>query len=94
RGIPFDHGECPHAGRAARNLFRELVWKLEESQPGTRQSLVHTHERLVTQFLGEGNTLGAPNRCRACGEPAASELCRACEYLEIARTAPPAPEAS
>ncbi|MCI4367720.1 MAG: tRNA 2-thiocytidine biosynthesis TtcA family protein, partial [Thermoplasmata archaeon] len=25
-GIPFDHGECPHAGRAARNVFREVVW--------------------------------------------------------------------
>lgn len=93
-GIPFDHGECPHAGRAARNLFREVVWQLEEAQPGTRQSLLRTHERLVTRFLKEEGSLAAPNRCRACGEPAASELCRACEYLEIARGVPSGLEAS
>jgi len=92
RGIPFDHGECPYAGRAARNLFREVVWQLEEAQPGTRQSLLRTHERLVTQFLRDGGALGAPNRCRACGEPAAGELCRACEYLELVRPSPPATE--
>jgi len=93
-GIPFDHGECPHAGRAARNLFREVVWQLEEAQPGTRQALLHTHERLVTEFLKGDGSLAAPNRCRACGEPSATELCRACEYLEVARALPSGPEAS
>ena len=94
RGIPFDHGECPHAGRAARNLFREVVWQLEEAQPGTRQSLLRTHERLVTRFLADPGSVAAPNRCRACGEPSASGLCRACEYLEIARAVPSAAEPS
>jgi uncharacterized protein (TIGR00269 family) len=92
RGIPFDHGECPHAGRAARNLFREVVWQLEEAQPGTRQALLRTHERLVTRFLREEGSVAAPDRCRACGEPSASGLCRACEYLEIARSVSLAPE--
>jgi len=94
QGISFDHGECPHADRASRNLFREIVWRLEETQPGTRQSLLRTHERLVTQFLSDGGRVGAPNRCRACGEPSAGELCRACEYLDVARASPPAPEVS
>jgi uncharacterized protein (TIGR00269 family) len=94
KGIPFDHGECPYADRAARNLFREIVWQLEEAQPGTRQALLRTQERLVTRFLeGEGPP-SAPERCRGCGEPSATELCRACEYLEIARSAAPAPEVS
>ncbi|HXQ79134.1 MAG: TIGR00269 family protein [Thermoplasmata archaeon] len=92
--IPFDHGECPHAGRAARNLFREVVWQLEEAQPGTRQSLLRTHEKLVTRFLREEGAGAAPDRCRACGEPSAGGLCRACEYLEIARTVAPTPEVS
>lgn len=93
-GIPFDHGECPYAGRAARNLFREVVWQLEEAQPGTRQSLLRTHERLVTEFLRDVGAPAAPNRCRACGEPSTTELCRACEFLDIARTVPSPPEAS
>lgn len=94
QGLPFDHGECPYAGRAARNLFREVVWQLEEAQPGTRQSLLRTHERLVSRFLKEEASLAAPDRCRACGEPAATELCRACEYLEIARAVSSVSEAS
>jgi uncharacterized protein (TIGR00269 family) len=93
RNLPFDHGECPHAGRAARNLYREIVWKLEEAQPGTRQSLLRTHERLVERWLAS-DSVGAPAYCRACGDPSAGDLCRACEYLQIARVVPAAPEAA
>ncbi len=81
RGIPFDHAECPHASRAARNRFREIVWQLEEDHPGTRQSLLRTQER-IAGLLGAGST--APARCRACGDPAAGALCRACEFLRLA----------
>ncbi len=90
RGLPFDHGECPHAGRAARNLYREIVWQLEEAQPGTRQSLLRTHAELVRRSLKD-EMPGAPLRCRSCGEPSAGEVCRSCEYLSLARhaTAPP-----
>jgi uncharacterized protein (TIGR00269 family) len=84
-GLPFDHGECPHAGRASRNLFREVVWQLEEALPGTRQSLLRTHDRLVERWLRDEPS-GAPLRCRSCGEPSASDLCRACEYLQVVRT--------
>ena len=89
--LPFDHGECPHAGRASRNLFREIVWQLEEAQPGTRQALLRTHERLVTRFLAE--EVGTPTPCRSCGEPSAGGLCRTCEYLDGTRTAVPVAEA-
>jgi uncharacterized protein (TIGR00269 family) len=84
--IPFDHGECPHAGRAARNVFRDVVWRLEEAQPGTRQALLRTHERLVERWLRTDGA-GAPDRCGACGEPSSGELCRACEYLRLVRAA-------
>lgn len=84
RGLPFDHGECPHAPRASRNLFREVVWQLEEALPGTRQSLLRTHAQLVERWLRD-EPVRAPTRCRSCGEPSAGEICRACEYLEVAR---------
>jgi uncharacterized protein (TIGR00269 family) len=87
RGLPFDHGECPHAGRASRNLFREIVWRLEEELPGTRQSLLRTHDRLVDRWVADDGP-GAPMRCRSCGEPSAGGLCRACEYLRVLRPAP------
>jgi len=87
-GLPFDHGECPYAPRAQRNMFRTIVWQLEEAQPGTRQALLRTHERLVDRWLERGDP-GGPNRCRACGEAASGELCRACGFLRTARPAVP-----
>jgi uncharacterized protein (TIGR00269 family) len=89
RGLPFDHGECPHAGRAARNRFREIVWQLEEDQPGTRQSLLRTHDRLVERWLATDG-LGSPGRCRSCGDPATGDLCRACEFLRLGAEPVPA----
>ncbi len=91
RGLPFDHGECPHAGRAARNRFRDVVWQLEEAQPGTRQSLLATHARLVDRWL-RTDGLGSPARCRGCGEPSTGAFCRACQFLQIARAVPAPPE--
>jgi len=90
-GLPFDHAECPYAGRALRNRFREVVWDLEEAQPGTRQSLLTTHARLVDLLLREEGS-GAPARCRACGEPSSGELCRACEFLASRPASTEAPE--
>lgn len=83
-GIPFDHAECPHAGAAARNVFREVVWKLEESLPGTRHSLLRTQERL-SALLRESDDSPSPGRCVDCGEAATGERCRACSYRLAAR---------
>jgi uncharacterized protein (TIGR00269 family) len=85
--LPFDHRECPHAGRALRNRFRETVWQLEEAQPGTRQALLRTHERIRDLWVArEGGT--ALLLCRMCGEPSSAGLCRACQFLSMVR--PPA----
>lgn len=83
RGLPFDHGECPHAGAAARNVFREVVWRLEEELPGTRHALLRTQAALADLLLDRPD--GGPGRCADCGEPATGTRCRACEYLTLAR---------
>jgi uncharacterized protein (TIGR00269 family) len=83
-GIPFDHGECPHAHAAARNVYRDVVWQLEEAIPGTRHALLRTQERLAPLLAGPTGP-GAADRCQECGEPATGTLCRACEFLAAAR---------
>jgi uncharacterized protein (TIGR00269 family) len=82
--LPFDHGECPHALAAARNVYRDVVWQLEEAIPGTRHALIRTQERLAPLLVGPSGP-GAAVRCRDCGEPATGILCRACEFLTAAR---------
>jgi uncharacterized protein (TIGR00269 family) len=83
-GLPFDHGECPHASRAARNVYREAVWRLEEEIPGTRHALVRTQESLARLLRADAGAAG-PRICRECGESASGSLCRACEYRTQAR---------
>lgn len=77
--VPFDHTECPHAGEAGRNVYREVVWRLEEAFPGTRHALLRSREKLLPA-LQAADPDGAPGSCVLCGEPASGELCRACEY--------------
>lgn len=86
RGLPFAHDECPHAPAALRNRFREIVWQLEDAQPGTRQSLLRTHARLVDLWLRHEEA-GTPGTCRLCGEPSSSDICRSCAYLRLASPA-------
>ena len=88
-GLPFDHGECPHAAAAARNVFREAVWRLEEALPGTRQGLLRA-QRGLAPLLAEGPAAGRPGRCVNCGEPASGLQCRACAFLAEAK--PPSGE--
>ena len=83
-GLPFDHAECPHAARAARNVYREVVWRLEEAVPGTRHALRRTHAAILDRGLGGDE--GSPGTCPSCGAPAASGLCRSCAYLDRLRS--------
>lgn len=82
--LPFDHAECPHAHHASRNVFREVVWRLEAALPGTRHSLLRTHEQIV-ELLAPAAPSSHPGQCVDCGEPAGGERCRACEYLRTLR---------
>jgi len=84
--LPFDHAECPHAGRALRNRFREIVWELESAHPGTRQSLLRARDRILEGRSAAGTAAG-PSACLVCGEPSSGGVCRSCEFLRAARTA-------
>ncbi len=90
RGLPFDHGECPHAGRAARNVFRDVLWRLEESMPGTRQALLRTRDRLLDRGLADAGD--GPGSCGRCGAPATGAVCRSCALLDAVGPSAPVPE--
>jgi uncharacterized protein (TIGR00269 family) len=83
KNLPFDHGECPHASAAARNVFREVVFRLEDAIPGTRHALLRTQEQL-SDLLARAGEPGAPAHCTVCGEPSVGPVCRACTYRSAA----------
>ena len=84
QGLPFDHSECPHASAAARNVYREVVWRLEEAFPGTRHALLRTRDAIAERLFDPAH-VGAVARCRDCGEPSTGDRCRSCEYLRESR---------
>ena len=93
RGIRFHDGTCPHAERAQRGRFRDIVNRLEEDSPGTRHAIVRGYDRLRPAFM-EHLPPTPLAECAACGEPTAGILCKACELrsrLEGLATSAPGP---
>ncbi len=77
KGYPVHHSVCPYAGRAMRNRFRDIVLELERASPGTRFSILGSHDT-IRSGLEEKYPPVSLVRCRSCGEPAVDELCEAC----------------
>lgn len=76
--IPFRDSNCPHAERAQRGRFKEVVQRLEEESPGTRHAIVRGYDDLrpILQAAWPPAPLHA---CTRCGEPTINEVCKACE---------------
>jgi uncharacterized protein (TIGR00269 family) len=81
RGLRFHDATCPHAERAQRLRFRDMVMRLEGASPGTRHALLASYEEL-RPLLAERYAAEDPGRCERCGEPATLRICRACELTE------------
>ena len=81
RGLKFHDATCPHAERAQRQRFRDMIARLEEASPGTRHALLASHET-IRGLLAEREPPEETGRCERCGDPASLRLCRACELTE------------
>lgn len=80
-----DTRECPYAVNAQRGLYRDMLARLEQAQPGTRHSLLRTQDALkpVLPYLEEEQkTLGS---CRICHGPASGEVCQTCRLGDTVR---------
>ncbi len=77
-GLKFHKSICPYAKTAQRNIFREIIEKLEEKTPGTRHAILRSfdliHNPILKQFPDAGLKL-----CK-CGEPASGDVCMACLF--------------
>ncbi|MCL4325282.1 MAG: TIGR00269 family protein [Candidatus Thermoplasmatota archaeon] len=82
-GIEFHKSSCPYYSTAMRNIYREVVNKLEERMPGTRHSILQAH-RTILPMLQERYPMESINTCKICGEPSVKEICKSCElYIEL-----------
>ena len=81
-GVIFDSSWCPYYSQAQRNLFREIVVKLEHENPGTRFAIANFAESLKDQFSSRSqHDVKEIGKCSLCGKPSSSEICPVCQNL-------------
>jgi uncharacterized protein (TIGR00269 family) len=76
-GIPFLRSSCPYSEEASRNLFREMVLRMENDMPGARYSIAKS----AAAFSGSARKIKASN-CTVCGGITSGNVCRACTLRE------------
>lgn len=80
--IPFLNSTCPYSEEASRNLFRDIVLRIEDEMPGSRYAMLKTMSKIEVGRKGNG-----AGKCALCGETTSSTLCRTCslksEVIEI-----------
>jgi uncharacterized protein (TIGR00269 family) len=85
KGLPVHGDQCPHMGRAARGPVKEMLLALEDAHPGTRHTILATHERIQPLLRAGLTPDSAPGLCPRCGEPSAGGVCQACTLLDEVR---------
>jgi len=77
--IPYHDLECPYASEALRNDYRAVISQLEDKYPGTRHSILKSHERILEAL--EKTIPPAKLRQCECGEPTVGDRCKVCELV-------------
>jgi uncharacterized protein (TIGR00269 family) len=77
KNIEFHNAECPYAIRALRGQFRRIIDDLENSNPGTRHSILKSYES-IKDLLMEKYPPASLQKCKMCGEPTSQDLCKTC----------------
>ena len=78
--ITYHDGICPYSPEAFRGVFSEIIYNLEEKNPGTRHSILKSYDSIKEILLAKypPTTLHA---CKECGEPTTHEYCKRCKLI-------------
>ncbi|MEW6069107.1 MAG: TIGR00269 family protein [Candidatus Thermoplasmatota archaeon] len=83
--INFYRGECPYAEVAIRNLYRKIIYELEDNSPGTRHAILKTYDSIIDS-LRKSYPQPKLKECKICKEPTTQEICKACELKKEVET--------
>ena len=80
KNIQFQDTPCPYASEALRNDVRSMLNYMEQKHAGTKFTVFKTMEKIRLSV----NQLDKKifRNCSICGEPASSNLCKACEMIK------------
>ena len=79
-GIYAESVECPYAKLSLRADVRDMINRLENLYPGTKQSVLKGFEGVLELASREWTQMDLA-ACRICGEPCVKDICKACELL-------------
>ncbi len=82
--IDFYSGECPYAYTAQRNMYRDILYRLENNSPGTRHAILKSYDS-ISDLLRKKFPPAKLRKCEICGEPTSQKICKVCELKEKIR---------
>ena len=80
KGIRFQTAQCPYRRRGLRNDIRAFLNRLETRHLGTKYTILRSFEKMapiMRELAGKVEL----KKCRLCGEPTVSDVCKACQSL-------------
>lgn len=81
KGLPFSSEECPYAQDAYRSEVRDMLNELEFRHLGAKNNVISYFLDVLPLLKEKYSAVsGRINTCK-CGEPSASNECKACELL-------------
>jgi len=77
KGFSIHDAVCPYAVDASRGYVKDMVYDLEERNPGTRHSILKSYDTMK-ELLSAMFPPSSLNACNNCGEPTMHEECKRC----------------
>ncbi|MFH1409876.1 MAG: TIGR00269 family protein [Nanoarchaeota archaeon] len=88
RKFPVHYGMCPCSKDAYRRDYLNVLNFFEKKNPHVKYNVVKFHEQMIALMPPPIEKAENLVDCSSCGEPAATERCKACEILYLVNKAP------
>jgi len=76
--VEFYSGECPYAANAQRNIYRNILYSLENTSPGTRHAVLKSYDS-IADLLRKKFPPAKLKKCKICNEPTSQMICKTCK---------------
>ncbi len=83
--IDFYESMCPYSTNALRGTFKEILYKLESKNPGTRHSILHSFDAMKDSLRKKFPPVKL-SKCSECREPTTQKRCQTCQLKEKVNT--------
>ncbi len=78
QGIVYHDGVCPYSEGALRGIFQDIIYELEDRNPGTRHSIFKSYDN-IKELLIDKYPPTMLRKCQICKEPTTQTHCKTCE---------------